>query len=426
MLEKLDSVGGSAALSAGMFWTAPSVQAYERRIPLGDKSLARELVSDYETALQDIRATGIHVDSEPQHGIMTYGVGYSLDIRGLLDYCRAEMIAAGGELVKDAHVESLCNSDGTVSGAYVRLADGTRAEYECGAVVLATGGFQGSPDELTRHIGPNADRLVLRSNGGSVGDGLRLARDAGAGGTKAMSTFYGHLLPQPMDVFEPEHFLPYSQYYSEHAILVNVRGERFVAETEGDEILNQALTFEPEARGILIFDHEVRQSYGTSEPFPGLGTVDRFAVAVSAGARHAVADSIQKLVDKVAAWGVDRCNLAQTLSGYAEAAAAGGGTVRGVRVAAGARAPVSGPYYALSVQPSITFTFGGVRIDDAGHVLDRDGRAVPGLYAGGADIGGLSNYGYAGGLAPAFITGRWAGLSAAKRVAELTLTRTKG
>ena len=45
---------------------------------------------------------------------------------------------------------------------------------------------------------------------------------------------------------------------------------------------------------------------------------------------------------------------------------------------------------------------------------------IPGLYAAGADIGGLSNYGYAGGLAPGYITGRWAGRTAAERAAAGT------
>jgi predicted oxidoreductase len=67
------------------------------------------------------------------------------------------------------------------------------------------------------------------------------------------------------------------------------------------------------------------------------------------------------------------------------------------------------------VQPSITFTFGGVRTNSSGEALDHDGRPIPGVYAAGADIGGLSNYGYAGGLAPGYITGRWAGLAAAAR-----------
>jgi predicted oxidoreductase len=90
-----------------------------------------------------------------------------------------------------------------------------------------------------------------------------------------------------------------------------------------------------------------------------------------------------------------------------------GGFTHGVAVAPEARPPRTAPFYALRVQPSITFTFGGVRIDADARVVDPDGHAVPGLFAAGADVGGLSNVGYAGGLAPAYITGRWAGRSAA-------------
>ncbi|MCG2623370.1 FAD-dependent oxidoreductase [Arthrobacter sp. I2-34] len=423
MLEKLDTPGGSAALSAGMFWTAPNFEALRDRIPLGDADLGRQLVADYPAALADIRATGIRVAAEPQHGIMTYGIGYSLDIQALLAHCREQVLAAGGEVVAGARVLRLSHDDGGVSGAVVRYDDGTVTEYRAAAVVLATGGFQGAPDELTRHIGPNADRLVLRSNPGSTGDGLRLARACGAGGTKAMSTFYGHLLPHPLRRFEAEDFLPYSQYYSDYSILVNRQGRRFIDETQGDEILNQALTFQPQARGVLIFDDHVRRTYGTAEPFPGLGLIDRFAVAVEAGGRHASADSLDELVAQVADWGIDRQTLEDTVSGYGAAAQAGGGLAHGVPVAASARAPQTGPFYALEVQPSITFTFGGIRISAAGQVLDPDGVPVPGLFAGGADIGGLSNYGYAGGLAPAFITGRWAGTSAAARAAALSISK---
>jgi len=38
---------------------------------------------------------------------------------------------------------------------------------------------------------------------------------------------------------------------------------------------------------------------------------------------------------------------------------------------------------------------------------------VNGLYAAGSDVGGMSNYGYIGGLAPALVTGRRAGTTAA-------------
>ncbi|MFJ5153319.1 FAD-dependent oxidoreductase [Streptomyces sp. NPDC088353] len=414
LLEKQDAFGGSTALSAGMFWTAPDLDAYRRRIPLGDEALGRAVVEDYAECLQELRATGERVADTPKTDIMTFGIGYSTDIRAILAWCRARVEAGGGVCrTGTAALQVLQDDDGAVTGLLARAAQG-RVRYEAPAVVLAGGGFQGARDELTRAMGPNADRLLLRSNPGSVGDGLRLARQAGAGGSIAMSTFYGHLIGAPVNSFEPEDFLPNSQYYSDHAVLVNVEGRRFVDETLGDEILNQGLLMQPQARGVLIFDDHVRSTVGTDEPFPGLGVVDRYQVAVDNGALHAQADTLEDLVAQVAAWGIDPAVLGQTLQDYVSAASAGGGFAGGHPVSAQARAPQTGPLYALMVQPSITFTFGGVRIDDQARVLDADGRPVPGLHAAGADIGGLSNHGYAGGLAPAYITGRRAGRSAAR------------
>ena len=415
LLEKQDTFGGSAALSAGMFWTAPTVKAYNARIPLGNPVLGARLVGDYEEALAELRASGAWVAAEPKRNIMTFGIGYSTDIHAILEWCRQEVRLAGGETLTGVTVTELVHDGGAVTGVTARGTDGRLVRYSAPAVVLTTGGFQGARDELTRHIGPNADRLLLRSNPGSVGDGLRLARAVGSGGTTAMSTFYGHLLPYPVRRFEAEDYLPYSQYYSGATVMVNLRGERFADETKGDELLNQDVAFQPEARGILIFDHHVRTTEVIQEPFPGLGSMDRFAVAVDAGGTYAEAQTLDELVGKISGWGVDRDNLTATLGKYAAAAEHGGGTALGVPVSSTARPPRTGPFYALMVQPSITFTFGGVRTNIKGEALDHDGRPVPGLYAAGADVGGLSNYGYAGGLAPGYITGRWAGTAAAER-----------
>ena len=161
-------------------------------------SLARRLVGDYEEALAELRASGARVAEEPKRNIMTFGIGYSTDIHAILEWCRQEVRLAGGEtLTGMTVVTELTHDGGSVTGVMARDADGRVIRFDAPAVVLTTGGFQGARDELTRHIGPNADRLLLRSNPGSVGDGLRLARAAGSGGTTAMSTFYGHLLPYP-------------------------------------------------------------------------------------------------------------------------------------------------------------------------------------------------------------------------------------
>lgn len=414
LLEKQDTFGGSTALSAGMFWTAPDLDAYRRRVPLGDEALGRAVVADYAECLQELRATGEHVADTPKTDIMTFGIGYATDMRAILAWCRVQVEAGGGACrTGTAALRVLQDDDGAVTGLSARTAR-DRVRYEAPAVVLAGGGFQGARDELTRAMGPNADRLLLRSNPGSVGDGLRLARQAGAGGSTGMGTFYGHLVGAPVNSFEPADFLPNSQYYSDHTVLVNLAGRRFVDETLGDEILNQDLLQQPQAKGVLIFDDQVRATVGTDEPFPGLGVVDRYQIAVDNGALHAQGDTLEDLVTQVAAWGIDPAVLGRTLQDYVSAASAGGGFAGGHPVCAQARAPQTGPFYALMVQPSITFTFGGVRVDDQARVLDADGHPVPGLHAAGADIGGLSHHGYAGGLAPAYITGRRAGRSAAR------------
>lgn len=414
LLEKRETFGGSAALSAGMFWTAPTLDAYKSRIPLGDLRLATRLIEDYDDALAELRASGVRVADEPKLDIMTFGIGYSTDITAILQWCRDEVVAAGGVVETSAPVVEICRDSTGVTGVITRSEDGALVRYEAASVVLTTGGFQGARDELTRHIGPNADRLLVRSNPGSVGDGLRFARSVGAGGTTAMSTFYGHLIGYPANRFESQDYLPFSQYYSGSTVMVNLRGKRFADERQGDELLNQLVTFQPDARGILIFDDHIRATEVQEEPFPGLGSIDRFAVAVEAGATYAKSETLQGLVESVAEWGVDRHALTRTLEQYAEVAGVGG-VADGIPVAAGSRAPQTGPFYALMVQPSITFTFGGISTNARGEALDYDGRPIPGLFAAGADIGGLSNFGYAGGLAPGYITGRWAGQTASSR-----------
>ena len=411
LLEKSPTFGGSAALSAGMLWTAPDLDSYRRRIPRGVTALGERVVADFPEAIAEVRATGARVAEEPTRDIMTFGIGYSTDIHAILAACRQTVTAADGVVMADSPVRELIVTEGRVSGV-IASAPGGPVEHRAPSVVLATGGFGRDRELLTRYIGPHADDLMLRSHAGNVGDGLRMARAAGAGGSRSMSSFYGHLVPWPLEAFEPEHYLPYSQYYSDKTVLVNLRGERFVDETLGDEIINQALVAQPESRGVLIFDEHVHLTEARQEPFPGLGATDRFETAQQAGGLWATADSLDDLVERVGSWGVDAASLGRTLAEYAPATANGGWAGR-APVTAGARAPQTGPFHALMVQPSITFTFGGVPISPRGEALDPDGAPIPGLYAAGADIGGLSNVGYAGGSAPAYITGRWAGRTAA-------------
>jgi succinate dehydrogenase/fumarate reductase flavoprotein subunit len=414
VLEKAPEVGGSAAMSVGMFWVPPDLESLRQRVPLGDAELGRAVVEAYPAAVARIRALGVAV-GERVNGVMTVGIGHSIDVRALLATEVAEIERGGGQVLCGTAAKRLViDADGTVRGAQTR-----ERTVLAAATILATGGFQGDPDLRTTYLGVNADRLVLRSNPGSVGDGLRLGRSAGGATSRAMASFYGHLLPNPVPGLTADQFIPMAQYHSSHCILVNLMGRRFCDESTGDEVSNQLLLAQPEARGVLLCDERVHAAHVVGEPFPNLGMIDRFAVAAAAGARYTSADSIDALVGSVAAWGVDPVGLRQTLDGYA-AAAAGQAVRLDAPLPATPQPLVEPPLHALEVVPAITFTYGGMRTDVDGRVLDHDGVPVPGLWAAGVDAGGLSNHTYAGGLAPAYITGRRAGAAAAARAAAAT------
>jgi succinate dehydrogenase/fumarate reductase flavoprotein subunit len=330
-------------------------------------------------AVERVRDAGVAV-SERWTGQMGFGVAHHVDIAALLERWRAML--AGAVLTRTAVRELVVDAEGAVRGAVLTR----NLEVAAPAVLLATGGFEGDGELVSRLIGPGAERMPVRSNPGSVGDGLRLGQAVGASLSGALHRFYGHLIPYRLERFEPADFLPLTQYHSAHSILVNVHGRRFTDESRGDETSNQAVLREPESRAILICDERVRREHAVGPPYPHGQVIDRFAAAADAGGRLATAATVAELAACAGEWGVDVATLERTLE---EA----GDTLR------------EPPFHALAVAPCITFTFGGLRTDPDGRVLDRDGRWVRNLYAAGADAGGLQGPGYVGGLALGLVFG---------------------
>ena len=66
----------------------------------------------------------------------------------------------------------------------------------------------------------------------------------------------------------------------------------------------------------------------------------------------------------------------------------------------------------VPVRAAVTFTIGGIAIDERARVLDGSGTPVEGLHAAGVDAGGWATGGYASGLATALVFGRIAAESA--------------
>ena len=72
------------------------------------------------------------------------------------------------------------------------------------------------------------------------------------------------------------------------------------------------------------------------------------------------------------------------------------------------------PFEGYAVTCGVTFTFGGLRINNDGQVLDLDHEPIPGLYAAGELVGGIFYFNYPGGtgLTSGSVFGKIAGASA--------------
>jgi succinate dehydrogenase/fumarate reductase flavoprotein subunit len=393
VVEKAASIGGSAALSGGYLWTATSADQlgyYDN----GDPRLHRVVVDTYPDLMAWLRRRGVHMEA-PQ--AVLFGRGYQIDIIGHLRQCALEVEKAGGHVVRETRIAGLATSGRRVTGAIADHADGTVA-IEAGHVLLATGGFQGSPELRAQYIHPAARDSYLRSNSDSVGDGLRLGIAAGGAHAGPNPGFYGHLIASPVHLEKPADFVSFTQYQSDHGILLNEAGRRFVDESRADHESTQHTLRQPGARALLVWDEWVQREVVLRPPVLGADPIDRFAVAIAAGARGARLERMAELQGFADGIGYDGTTALETLAAYDAAMAGWPEAICPARVM-NARPLSEPPFYALEVRPGITFTFGGLAVDEHARALDPAGEPVPGLLVAGADAGNVYRAGYAGGLA---------------------------
>ncbi|WP_243770272.1 FAD-dependent oxidoreductase [Amycolatopsis acidicola] len=392
LVERAPALGGSA-LYAGYLWTAPTIEAMDRANPDGDPALKAALVEGFPGAVDFLRE--LDVPCGPAVPILRFGRGRQFDTALFAETCR-KIVQDKGTVLTSATTEKLVVEAGTVVGARLTLAGGEARTVTARATLLATGGFQADPDLRADFVHAGAREIPLRSNPFSTGDGLRLAQGAGAAAVNRHGGFYGHLVPAHV-ALEPEVFVDLALYYSEHALLFNLAGERFVDETVGDHLNAMALLDQPEGRGLLITDARGYREFVTGAYVEGAPATDKFALARRRGGRCVIADDASDFAAMPPEWGYDGAKIAEEVARLAKGQAPGPAREFDPR-------PLDElPYYVVETVPAITFPFAGVRIDARGRVLSDSGEVVRGLYAAGSDIGGLYAGAYAGGLAPAMV-----------------------
>jgi succinate dehydrogenase/fumarate reductase flavoprotein subunit len=401
VVEKSTSCGGSA-VHAEFIWTAPTFEVLREVNPLGDPALGERLIDRRAEALGWVAELGVTMGPEVE--LLGFGTGRRTDMGQLLSTLeRIVREGPGSDLVLRCEPTRLLrNAGGRVVGAVLRTRDGSTRTVHAGQTVLATGGFAANPELRAELIAPAARHLPLRANPHSDGAGLCLGRDAGAAIGADGAGFYGHLMPAGLTPDPAVGLAAMSFFHSEHGVLINRLGQRFVDETVGDHLNTLALMEQPDQRALLTYDEYVHRNWMLKPYVEGLEPVDKFALSYRHGARAATADALEEFAELPPEWGYPSDAVHSTLLDFNEACGAGGPQPGRRR---DSRPLTQPPYYVIEVWPAITFTFTGVRIDAQARVLDRAHRPIQGLLAAGADAGGLYVQAYAGGLAAALVFG---------------------
>ncbi|MEM8743521.1 MAG: FAD-dependent tricarballylate dehydrogenase TcuA [Pseudomonadota bacterium] len=332
--------------------------------------------------------------------------------------CEMELAAfqkLGGSIRYEAGVTDLLVDNGRVSG--VRVGE---EEIQADAVVLACGGFEASEAMRAAHIGPDWSFAKVRGTPHNTGDGLTLAWAQGA-------TQYGsyegcHATPMDLHMknfgnldLPPIERKNYRKICYFLGVMLNAEGQRFV-----DEGINfRNYTYAQFGRAVLEQPGHFAWQVFDAKVFDLLYEEYRFK-----DAHFVEAETLDALVEKME--GVDKHAALRTLSDFNEAvddSVAFDPTVLDGKGTTGlslnktnwAQKFDTPPFRAFPVTGGITFTYGGVKVDETGCVLREDDSPIEGLYACGEMVGGVFFGGYPGGsgLTSGAVFGRRAGKGAA-------------
>jgi fumarate reductase flavoprotein subunit len=320
-----------------------------------------------------------------------------------------KLVNLGGRIIRGAEAAKLVMAEGRCVGIDVRQHD-VMHRYTAKAVVIADGGFQANLAMLKDTVTPEPTRIRVRATPSGTGDGIRMARDAGAHITE-IGAFYGHV--QAIEAMHDDRLWPYPNIDAAvtGAILVDGAGRRFVDEGRGAVFVTNAIAkLADPLSATVVFSCRIWDdvaSTGVSPPNPEM---------TKNGGTLIEAPDLAALAAKI---GVPADALTATVAAYN--AAHQNGALAGltpVRTERKAKAHViEAPYCAIKVCAGVTNTMGGIDIDAHTHVLGGDGAVIAGLYAAGSSTGGLEggpNVGYVGGIVKAFVLGLRAGEAAAR------------
>ncbi len=322
-----------------------------------------------------------------------------------------KFLETGGTVLYETKAESLIqDEEGAVRGVNAIGRGNKRMQVRGRAVVIASGGFQGNAEMMTRYIGPRALNLRGMSLGChfNKGEGIQMALDIGAAPCGDFGSFHASPMDPRSNRAGP------SMYMYPYGILVNKEGQRFVDEGPGEtdetyERVTRRIFGQTDGLAYCILDAK-------------FADVPNKQSAIKTEQPPIEAPTLRELAAKLE---IQADILEKTIADFNAACVAGtydprrvdGLATRGITPPKSnwARPLDQGPFLAYPIISSIVFTFGGLKTDTTARVVNTQGDAIPGLYAAG-EVQGLYYHNYTGATSvlKGAVFGRIAGEDAAQ------------
>jgi succinate dehydrogenase/fumarate reductase flavoprotein subunit len=335
------------------------------------------------------------------------------------------VLERGGHVQAGARARHLIRMDGRVVGVRFESDRGDFAIDARRGVIIATGGFEWDKGLVRDFLrGPMDRPASIPTN---TGDGLRMAMETGA----ALGNMREAWWVPTVDVPGEDNYGERRVYHVQRerilprSILVNRRGRRFANEATNYNALGAALHHFDPTRFVyanlpcwLIFDQEHVRRYGFAKSPPGETPPWATSAPTLGSLARQLGISPDGLLATVERWNAMVAEGRDADFGRGESAYSLWLGDRLLTGPARTLGPVTdAPYYAVEVHSGSLGTKGGPKTTADGQVIDAFGDTIPGLYAAGNAMAGVTGMVYGGGggtLGPALVFGFRAGRHAAR------------
>ena len=400
LLEKQGIVGGTSIFSSGNFLAAGTdelipdvVKAWDKRNKLQEVNkvnieLVEKLLAVSPTVLQMYNDVGVEftyndesytaspVPSEKanKNAETIHMVNVNVKSKGgeaLIASLAKRLEADGVDVYLSTPATSLLTDEsGAVTGVVSENEKTGTKTFKAKAVILCTGDYA-RDNELNAELAPETVGEYTATAVSNKGDGLRMAREAGAGVHAYQESLSGNFNADPYDmpvVGQPNNQFPFT------ILLVDRNGERKVSEAAGPHDQQVFFIYEDEPdHAWAIMDQDV------ADTFLNLETYLEKTESGSTFIQAFKADSIEALAEQI---GLDPTVLAKTVEDYNALCEAGEDTQFGKD--AQYLNPINdGTYYAVKEYDMTRGNYGGILTNDRFEVVTDAGEAIPGLYAAG-------------------------------------------